>query len=179
MAAPPATSITIHSSWRGIVGSLLGALIILGLGLLGLWAAGEIRLIPMLFLIFGTAFLLIALFDYPVATTFDGDGVRRRSMLRSHTIEWDKVRSLTRTRPSIFRTFRRLTSGSLAVVVGRRRYLLVDQPESEAEYDELEEVLGAIGAPVPLDNVVRPGSANAPTWMYRRAKWSPTGAKRR
>ena len=178
MAAPPATSITIHSSWRGIIGSLVGALIILGLGLIGLATAGA-RLIPMGFMLLGTLFLLVALFDYPVATTFDEDGVHRRSILRRHTIEWDRVRSLTRTRPSMLRGFRGLSAGGLAAAVGRRRYLLVDQPESEAEYDELEEVLGAFGEPIPLDNVVRPGSGNAPTWMYRRAKWSPTGENRR
>ena len=178
MAAPPATSITIHSSWRGIILSLVGSLIVIGLGLLGLAAAGEVRVIPVLFLVFGTLFLLVALFDYPVATRFDAHGVHRRSILRLHTIPWDRVRGLTRTRPGIMRNLRGLTAGGLAAAVGKRRYLLVDQPESEEEFNALEQVIEAIGAPVPFDGVVRPGQ-NAPTWMYRRAKWRSPGAEKR
>jgi len=178
MAAPPATSITIHSSWRGIVLTLVGSLIVLGLGFIGLAASGGVRLIPVLFLVFGTLFLLVALFDYPVATRFDAEGVHRRSILRRHTIEWDDVRALTRTRPSIMRNFRGLSAGGLAALVGRRRYLLVDQPESEEEYDTLEEVIEAIGEPVLVENVIRPGQ-NAPTWLYRRAKWRSPGAQKR
>ncbi|HEY3484522.1 MAG TPA: hypothetical protein VGK49_04015 [Ilumatobacteraceae bacterium] len=178
MAAPPATSITIHSSWRGIILTLVGSLIVLGLGLLGLGAAGEVRVIPVLFLVFGTLFLLVALFDYPVATRFDSEGVHRRSILRLHTIRWDDVRALTRTRPKLLGSFRGLSAGGLAAVVGKRRYLLVDQPESEEEFDTLEEVIGAMGEPVFFDGVVRPGR-NAPTWLYRRAKWRSPGAQKR
>ena len=178
MAAPPATSITIHSSWRGILLSLVGSLIVLGLGLLGLGAAGEVRLLPVLFVVFGTLFLLVALFDYPVATRFDAEGVHRRSILRTHTIRWEDVRALTRTRPNIMRNFRGLSAGGLAALVGRRRYLLVDQPESEEEFDTLEEVVGTIDEPVFFDGVIRPGQ-NAPTWLYRRAKWRSPGAQKR
>lgn len=166
----PDDSITIHSSWRGIIGSYAGALLLLVGGIVAVTAAGW-RVLPVAILAFGAAATLGMLFDYPIASRFDARGVERRPVLRRHVLAWDRIDRITRSRPSVRASLRQLNPGGLVAVVGRRKYLLVDRIESPSEFDRLEDVVKAVTAHERLDDVVRPGSGVAPTWLYRRRRW--------
>lgn len=165
-------SITLHSSWRGIITSMFGALIVLAIGVAAVAASGP-GVVTVVVLAVGAILTLGVAFDYPVRSTFDATGVTRRAMLRHHRIEWDDVRQLSRTRPGLVMSLRKLRLGGLVAVVGKRRYLLVDQGESGPEHDHLDAVLGETAAAVGLDVIIRPGDNVAPTWIYRSKQWQP------
>lgn len=166
-----AESVTLHTSWRGIVTSGAGALIVLTAGVLVVATVG-FRVLPTLVLVAGVFATLIVLFDYPIAVTFDADGLTRRTLLRRQRISWSAVDQLSRSRPGVVAGVRKLAHGGLVAVVGRRRYMLVDRCESPDEFAELERILDPIDDGI-LASVPRPHLAAAPTWLYRRARWAP------
>ena len=167
----PAATVTLHSSWRGIVGSFSGAFLLLFLGALAVSASGWSLLSGGL-LVVGVVMSVGTSFDYPIQSTFGPEGIERRCVLRRQHLPWDRVRQLTRSRSSLFGGGSRL--GGLAAIVGRRRYLLVDQAESGAEHDALDELLGeARSESVGFDGLMRPGDDVNPTWIYRRGRWRP------
>ncbi len=166
----PDDSITIHSSWRGIIGSFAGAVLVLVAGIFAVAAAG-VRAWPILILVVGTVMMAGVLLDYPIASRFDVRGVERRPVLRRQLLRWDRIDRITRSRPSLRASLRQLNPGGLVAVVGRRKYLLVDRIESPAEYDRLQDVVSAITEHERLDDVVRPSPDVAPTWLYRRRRW--------
>ncbi len=168
--ADDAESITIHSSWGGILGAFLGSALVLAVGLMTIAFNGT-STVSVIITVVGGLFLLGVLFDYPVAATFDRDGLVRHAPLRRHRIDWDDVRQLTRTRPTL-RAFRSgAVVGGLTAVVGRRRYLLTNRAESAGEYDLLDEVLDS--HELGVDDLRRPAEEVPPTWLYRRRHWRP------
>lgn len=171
-------SITLHSSWKGLLASSAGAAMVIVLGMIPLVVNGS-SVGGWLLLTVGMLLLLVVFADYPVASEFDADGVTRRPLLRRQRIVWENVDQLTRTRPGIAAAARKLNPGGLSVKVGWRKYLLVDQCESSAEFEELAEMLAASGHDVGLDHLVRPPVGVDPTWTYRRGKWAngPTGSR--
>ena len=138
--AEPADELTLHSSWRGIVASGAGALIVTLIGVLVIATNGA-AVLSVIVAVLGLGFMATVLFDYPVASTFSTGGVERRMMLRRQHLPWDRVRQLSRGRPGLTKGVRGLRHGGLVAVVGRRRYLLVDQCESRAEYDALAPIV--------------------------------------
>lgn len=174
---PPAapSSVTLHSSWRGLLASGLGATAVLGAGSVGV-ALGGWRLLPTGLTVLGGLFLAIVLLDYPVATSFDADGVTRRMPLRRHRIPWSRVDQLTRSRPGFTSNLRGVRHGGLTAAVGRRRYLLVDQPESPEEYDAVCAVAGERLMDLGLFGGMRPPDGTNPTWLYRSNRWRPPEA---
>lgn len=170
MPPAPRDGITLHSSWRGIIGSLLTGVIVSGVGVAGAVRAGW-TLVPSAVGIAGALLLAVALFDYPVACRISADGVQRRMMLRRQHFEWGEIEQLSRERPRLVRGLRRLQVGGLVAVVGKRRYLLVDQPESSDEHDAMDEVLGERAEVVGFDVIGRPEAGVLPTWTYRRHRW--------
>jgi hypothetical protein len=172
MGPPTGASITLHSSWRGIVLNSLGALIVLAVGIWGL-AGGGLNVISSIVFVAGVILVGVVLFDYPVAATFSADGVVRRMMLRRQNMDWSRIDQLSRTRPKMLSSFRKLAHGGLIAVVGRRRYLLVDHCESRDEYNEVERLVGERADEIGLWEVPRPAKGTNPTWLYRRSKWEP------
>lgn len=174
----PAEPVTLHSSWRGITLSFLGAGLLLFAGLLGgifgRWGIPSIVMTAV-----GAIAFLGVLFDYPIAVTFDGDGLVRRAMLRRQRLAWSEITHLSRTRPGFSAVVRRISHGGLVAVVGRRRYLLVDQLESGDEHDRIEAVVEQAPDAPNFDTVPRPPDGVTPTWVYRRARWDPSGDERR
>jgi hypothetical protein len=128
--------------------------------------------VPIAVLCFGVVFLASVLFDYPVSSRFTTEGVQRRAMLRRHTIDWDRVAQLTRSRPALS-GLRNLTPGGMAAKVGRRRYLLVDQCEALSEFEALVELLEHRYVELGVDEMVIPPVDVDPTWTYRRKHWQP------
>jgi len=68
---------------------------------------------------------------------------------------------------------RNLKPGGLTAKVGRRRYLLVDQCEAIAEFDQLGDVLAARYVELGVDEMIPPHAETEPTWTYRRRHWQP------
>ena len=170
-------SVTLHSTWRGIIASAIGSTAVLLAGVLVVASAGW-RLLPTATLAFGVALVAIVLFDYPVASTFDADGVTRHMVLRRHRLAWDRVDKLSRTRPGLVSGFRKLAYGGLVAVVGRRRYLLTDRCESLEEYGAVQQAIGARAEDL-MATTPEPPAGSVPTWWYRRRKWAPDGAGHR
>lgn len=174
MTAAP-SSITLHSSWRHLVATGLGAGIVALGGTYAVAAAG-LRPVPMLLFAAGWGLVAVVFLDVPVASTFSANGVERRMMLRRHHLEWRDGDELTRTRPSVVRLDRSLQHGGLVLSRGKRRYLLVDRSESADEFDELERLLETSGQPcavLELSRLARPSESVPPTWLYRRGAWRP------
>lgn len=174
MTEAPA-SITLHSSWRGIVAAFAGSSLLLLAGATGVAVTGW-RVFPTSLLALGVVFVAGVAADYPIASTFTADGVERRALLRRHRIAWERVDQLSRARPGLLGNVRRMVLGGLVAVIGRRRYLLVDQVESGPEHDRLEAVLGEWGRQLELDRLTRPSDDVTPTWVYRRPRWAPDEA---
>ena len=174
--APVPTEITLHSSWRGLVASSIGGGCILLGGIVGVLLGGW-RFVPVLVLGLGLFLSAVVVLDYPIATRFTAVGLQRRMLLRHQHFDWDQVRQLTRARPGVTGNLRGLEHGGLAAVVGKRRYLLVDQPESPDEFDVVYALIGDERAhDMGLHNRLRPHDGTNPTWIYRRSKWAPDGA---
>ncbi|MEQ8436888.1 MAG: hypothetical protein RIB65_05300 [Ilumatobacter fluminis] len=174
-------TITLHSTWRLLLGSWLSAGM---LATAGTWAVamGGFRFIPVVVFLVGWGVLAIVLFDMPMASTFDDHGVVRRAPLRKHRLDFRDGDQLTRTRPSVIGIARSLEHGGLALRRGRRKYLLVDRLESLVEYEALLDVMDADGTPgseVGADVLPMPNEKIPPTWLYRRRHWRPESAERR
>jgi hypothetical protein len=168
--------VTLHSSWRTVVGGYVGPLILLMIAALAVQRGG-VGPIVVLMTAFALILIAILLFDFPVATRFDTHGVVRRMPLRSHHIAWDDIERLSRARGKVLDPRRftdRANRGGLVAVVGRRRYLLVDQAESRQEFDMLAKLLGQVAPGLVNESLVPPENA-PPTYLYRRSRWRPEG----
>ena len=163
-------ALTIHSSWRGLVLGVFGVVAIMALGVLSIVRSGG-SVGSLILFAFGALLACVVVLDLPVASEFDAQGVTRRALLRHHRLSWGDVDQLTRARPGLVGV-RRLKLGGLVAKVGRRRYLLVDQSESVAEFDELERVLGAAAEALRFDDLLIPHANADPTWTYRRKRWA-------
>ena len=182
---------TLHSSWRGLLSGSLGALALCALSAAAIARNGA-QVLAVVIGVVGLVLLAVSLFDLPIASRFTESGIERRMPLRRHRIDWHRVSRLTRTRPGLAKTVvrsaleagsshdepRRRGGGGLVAVVGRRRVLLVDQVESGDEFAELVERLRS-WAPELVDETLAPPEGAAPTWLYRRSRWSPDGDRHR
>jgi hypothetical protein len=168
-------SITLHSSWRHLVLSGLGAAATAALGTWAVVAAG-FGPVPGGCFVIGWLFVAVVVFDVPMASTFTADHVERRMLLRRQRLAWRPGDQLTRARPSLLRFDRTLQHGGLVLRRGVRRYLLVDRVESADEFDRLVEVVevpGRDGEGVGASILPRPAAGVPPTWLYRRRHWRP------
>lgn len=171
-------SITLHSTWLGTIMSYLGAVLFV-LFTMSLWAVGGAAgWIVGVLGVLSIWFLLVVLFDLPIASEFRRDGVVRRALLRHQFVEWDRITRVRRMRTGIWsRTNGR--GGGLLAGIGRKTYMLVDTMESDVEFDDVRRVLGeewsdALG----LRDELRPPEGRSPTWLYRRDGWKPEHARK-
>lgn len=174
MTGEPA-SVTLHSSWRFLVGSAVGAALVAVAGTFGVITAG-FNAITTVLLVAGWSFVAVVVLDLPVASTFDATGVVRRMLIGRRHLAWQPGDALTRARPSLVRHEERLRQGGLVLRRGRRRYLLVDRAESEDEFDAVVAVVdvpGTPGAEVDVSALPAPPRSATPTWLYRRRRWRP------
>jgi len=172
--------ITIFSSWRGLVSAVFSPLFLLVLGGYTLQRVG-VRLLPIVITVAGAILALVVLLDYPRRSQFSASGVERICLLRRQVITWDGIGAIQRTRPE--RPTRKLRPsvdatgrnplpsmlGGLVAVVGRRKYLLVNQVEGPGEYDELASALKEWGVSTPL-RAARPPESASPSYLYRRRR---------
>ena len=171
-------SITLHSTWRLLIGSAIGAGAVATAGSYGVYAAGFNAITTVMF-VAGWIFVAVVVLDLPVASTFSSAGVRRRMLLRRQFLAWQPSDSLVRARSSVVRQGVKSSQGGLVLRRGRRKYLLVDKAESEDEFAavlDLVDTSGTPGASVDLSSLPAPSSSTPPTWLYRRRRWRPDGA---
>ncbi len=119
---------------------------------------------------FGSA---VVLFDMPISTSFDAEGVTRRGVLRHQHLRWDDIDRLSRSRKGMFRSSKMSPTGGLIAVRGRRNYTLVDRMEGHAEFVQLRTSLGEAGERLGIGRIAEPAIDQPPTWLHRRAKWAP------
>lgn len=174
-SAPPGSGeqVVLHSSWTGVIGSVLGALVVLLLAALSAAGAG-LTVVTVLLTVGGVGALAVVVFDMPVSSAFDADGVTRRAMLRHHRLDWDDVTRLTRLRKGLLRGSRSAPTGGLIAQRGRRNISLVDRMEGHVEYTRLRAALGEQGERLGIDRIAEPPLDQPPTWMHRRSRWHPT-----
>ena len=171
-------SITLHSTWRFLIGSAVGAAAMAAAGTYGVFAAG-FNAITTVIAVTGWCFVAVVVFDLPIASTFTADGVRRHMLLRRQFLTWEPGDALTRSRPSVVRNEARLQQGGLVLRRGRRRYLLVDRAESQDEHAAVVALMAVPDSPgelVDVSGLPGPPSSSPPTWLYRRRVWRPDDA---
>lgn len=174
MATEP-PPLVLHSSIRGIISGLAAPIILLFAAAAGWWR--QPRVGPGMAIVLGLAgvLLLSFLLDHPRRSVFEPAGVTRVCWWRRHHLEWPEVDRLTRGRGSALANPRKKevpsvrATGPLVAVVGRRRYLLIDQCESRAEYEFIRTSLETWGVKTSLTAVPPPIDA-PPTDLYRRKR---------
>jgi hypothetical protein len=170
--------VVLHSSLTGIGLSIGGVLLLAALALFAVVSAGST--IVMWALVVATVVsAAVILFDMPISSSFDTDGVTRRALLWHQRLPWDDVHRLSRVRKGMFRSSKAAPTGGLIAVRGRRHYTLVDQMEGHAEHAALRIALGESGERLGIDRIAQPAIDQPPTWLHRRAKWAPTSSSDR
>lgn len=171
-------SITLHSTWTGIVMSFLGASMFFAFSVLLVWDIGA-NLVTVGLLVLSVVFAVVAVFDLPISAEFRRDGVVRRTLLRHQFIEWDRLNRLRRLRVGVWRTRRDGRGGGLIADIKGRNYVLVDTMESAIEFDDIRRLLGEWADALALNDELRPPDGRSPTWLYRRDRWKPDSARSR
>ena len=171
-------TVTLHSTWTGIVMSYLGAALLVGFAA-GLLVVNGPGLFTVVLFAVALALAAVALFDLPFAAEFRDDGVVRRTALRHQFIGWDRVTRLRRLRVGMLRTRRDSRGGGLVAHINRRKYVLVDTMESAQEFDDVCRVMGEWAETLGLREDMRPPDGRSPTWLYRRERWKPESARSR
>lgn len=156
----------------GIVGVLLGVFLLVVITIVGLVSAGWTWVTGTLALASAVA-VVVSLFDMPVSSVFEAEGVTRRALLRHHHLDWDDVDRLSRVRRGMFRSSRVSPTGGLIAIRGRRNYTLVDRMEGHQEHRALRVLLGEVGERLGVERIAEPAIDQTPTWLHRRAKWAP------
>jgi len=175
--APDEPSITLHSSWFGICSALIGAVILLALGV-GLIVANGFTILGVVITLAAIGASLVVLLDMPIATRFEATAIERVTPLRRRRLELDQFDRFSRMRRAVRRPGGASSSG-LVAMRGRRQTLLVDRMEGRVEYDDLRAILGPEQAERLLSGVVEPSLNRTPTWTLRRRRWRPDSAGRR
>lgn len=141
--APP---LVLHSSRVRLSLQAITPVFLLALGGIGLLDGAGV--VPIVLTLFGLATAAVALFDLPLRTEFDDDGIVRVCVLRRHHLPWTRVVALERTgaparsRQEDGSDRRPRTSQGLVARTGPRRlHLLVDRRESHAEWAALRDLL--------------------------------------
>lgn len=165
-----AEEVTLHSSWWGISSGAISSTVLTGLG--G-WAVSSVgfQVVPTVLLVLGLVLGTVVLFDLPISARISAGGIERRPLLRRHRLGWESIRAVSRGRPAVRVKNRRLDPGPLVAVVGRRRYMIVDQTESIEEYQRIIALLDALGRHDDVELLLPPPDQRPPTWTYRRRRW--------
>lgn len=162
--------LTLHSSWWGITSGMVSSSVLVALGGWGVLSVG-FNWIPTVLLAVGVLLLAVVVFDLPVASRVTLEGIERRALARRHHLRWDGIRALSRGRPAMRLRNRQLDPGPLVAVVGRRRYMVIDQTESLEEYQQLIALLTHLERHDDIELLLAPPERRPPTWTYRRSRW--------
>lgn len=167
--------LVLYSSIRGSISGLAAPLLLLLAAAAGWWRQPRVGTGMAIALGLAVVLLLAFLLDHPQRAVFDHTGVTRVCWWRHHHIGWTRIDRLSRGRGSALANPRRKegpsvrATGPLVAVVGRRRYLLIDQCESRNEYEALRRSLEGWGVKASLAATPPPLDA-PPTDLYRRKR---------
>lgn len=164
--------IVLHSSWGGLAFSVIGTLLLVALAVFAVASVG-VTIVSVALSVAALLAAAVIVFDMPIASDFDGDGVTRRALARHDRLAWDDVDRLSRARTGWFRSSKMAPTGGLIAVRGRRNITLVDRMEGHVEFRHLRSVLGDEGERLGVERIAEPPIDQAPTWMHRRACWAP------
>lgn len=163
----------LHSSLTGIALSFGGVVLLVALALFAVVSVGS-TVVTWVLVVASVVSAAVLLFDMPISSSFDTDGVTRRAPLWHQRLRWDDVDRLSRVRKGMLRSSKAAPTGGLIAVRGRRHYTLVDQMEGHGEHAALRTSLGETGERLGIDRIAQPALDQPPTWLHRRAKWAPT-----
>jgi hypothetical protein len=133
------------------------------------YAARGFHAISFALIVIGGVLLAASVFDFPLSTSFDGDGIVRHTMVRAQRLPWTRVAALARAPASRLKPRSMRKAGPLVATMGKRRYLLVDCTEGPDEYDAIRRFVSTLDDP-PLMNAQPPEEGTAPTWLYHRKR---------
>jgi hypothetical protein len=175
--------VVLHSSFLRLGAAYLGPAALIVLAVSAMAVNGRVHVVALVVLGIGVVLGAVSALDYPRSARFGPDGVGRRCLLRVQRLPWSRVDALTRSadvwlatrqdvagptgRPVPSPTRRKRPPGGLVAMSGRRRYLLVDQVESRAEYQLLRSGMEAWAPDVRVLAEAPPPDI-APTTTYRR-----------
>lgn len=150
-----ANTVVLHSSWFGIAFSSVGVLCLIALAIAVIASIG-MGIVSIVLAIAAVGSACVVLFDMPISTEFDADGVLRRTPLRRHRIEWDDIDRLQRMRRASIRPTVR--SKGLVAMRGPRQVLLCDRTETRGQHEEIRRVVGHDIAELFFTGLRRPDS---------------------
>ncbi len=150
-------------------GGVAGVVLVLGLSI----ATGGAPVVTATLAFVALVSGVVVLFDMPISSSFDSEGVTRRALLRHQRLHWDDIDRLSRSRKGMFRSSKMSPTGGLIAMRARRNYTLVDRLEGHVEFMQLRASLGEVGERLGIDRIARPPLDQTPTWLHRRAKWAP------
>jgi len=162
----------LHSSLTGIGFSFAGVVVLVALAVFSVVSGGSITVTLSLSIVAALGGGVV-LFDMPISSSFDADGVTRHALFRNQRLDWDDVDRLSRSRKGMFRSSKMAPTGGLIAVRERRNYTLVDRMEGHAEFVQLRTSVGESGERLGLGRIAEPALDQPPTWLHRRAKWAP------
>jgi hypothetical protein len=172
----PVEPVVVHSSIRGLVAAVVSPAVLIALG--GAASAGGLRTVPVAMLTLGIVLAVGVAVDFPRRTRFDETGMTRMCALRVQHLAWEDTVAIERAPATSIDRVRNLTDrkddpmisgGLVARGPGKKRWLLTDRVESQAEYDAVAAILRARDGATVL-RAVRPPAGAAPTDLYRRRR---------
>ncbi len=168
--------LTLYSSWRGLIASILAPSLLIGTSLGAMIWAGRVAVLAAIIAAVGVLLGVVVLVDLPRRCLVTQEGITRRCPLRAQLLPWDQITSIARTPGTTFTGHKeagtgRLSRGmgGLSAVAGKRRYLLLDHVEGAEEYAALARCVGAWAPGVSLRASPPPDQA-PPTWLYHKRR---------
>jgi hypothetical protein len=172
----PVEPVVVHSSIRGLIAAVVSPAVLIALG--GAASSGGLRVLPVATLTLGVVLAVGVAVDFPRRTHFDAAGMTRVCALRRQRLAWEDTVAIERAPPTSIDRVRNLTDrrddpmisgGLVARGPGRKRWLLTDRVESQAEFDAVVAILRARNGATVV-RAERPPSGAAPTDLYRRRR---------
>ena len=102
--------IVLHSSWGGIAFSVIGTLLLVVLAVFAVVSVG-VTVVSALLAAVALLAAAVIVFDMPIASDFDADGVTRRAVARRDRLSWTDVDRLSRARTGWFRSSKMAPTG--------------------------------------------------------------------
>ncbi len=152
---PPEDAVVLRSSWFGIAFAGLGVVCLLAIAV-AVAVNNGFGVIPLIVMIAAVGSALVVLFDMPLSTSVDAEGVVRRTPLRRQRIAWDDIDRLQRMRRVSL--IPRVASKGLVAMRGPRQVLLCDRTESAFQFEEMRRVVGPELAELFFSGLSRPGT---------------------
>ncbi len=157
--------IELRPSWRVFVSGGLSTNLLVVVPAAAMLVVGRLAIVALVLVLLGVTIGAFTVFDTPQRTVIDHTGVLRRCPGRIHHIPWSRVDSIGRAL-ALTQARRRDDQGNaggrrpggLTANVGKRRYMLTDVAETDAQHEALAAAL-AIWCPEVLFRAAPPAKS--------------------